>query len=283
MPLPNRRWAERFKRGVIYQAFGHFTPGESGLHKLDPRAKMISAMVLTVAAVLVQHWTGLAILALPVVIAVAAGWWRPEWLWRDIRALWLFYLLTVVIHLIVGGGIRWNAAFRSDACLTALSRGAFFSGRIALLAVAAGMMLRTTHPADWVRAMETAVPQRGFLALPLRRLALVFGLAVRFLPLTLAEAERIRTAQLNRGLEVGGGLIQRVRSLIPLAVPLVAGTLDKADGITTALIVRGYDLHKPRTCYQPLKLGWRDAAALVVIIGAAVISLGIEFGLSGNG
>ena len=268
---------------ITRNPFGHFTPGAGGLHRLDPRAKLTAALALTVASVLVQRWSGAALLALPLVAAVCARWAALSEVWRDIRALWLFYLLTIVIHLLTGGALPWRGGVNLSAFLPSVGRGLFFSVRIALLAGAAGMLLRTTHPADWTRALESSVPRRGVLALPLRKLALVFGLAVRFLPVTLAEAERIRAAQVNRGLKVGGGLLQRVRSLIPLAVPLVAGTLDRAESVTTTLMVRGYNLHVPRTCYQPLKFGWRDAVALTVVFGAAFASLALEFGWLGNG
>ena len=253
--------------------FARFIPGGSPLHLIDPRVKLAGAAVVITSGLLAGRWTGLFAIAMAVVATALAA--RASWrdAARDVWALRYLYVVTIVLHSILSRGeplLRLPAGVVISG--EGILRGCFFSVKIALLAVLIGLLLRTTHPASLVAALESLPVLGGKSGAP-GRLALTLGLAVRFLPTIFTEAERIRWAQIGRGLDVTGGPVRRARSLAPLLLPLVASSLDRVDTITTAMQARGYRLDAPRTRYRPLKLQIRDGAAGLVIVLAVVLAL----------
>ncbi len=234
---------------------------------LDPRVKLVGAVIIVSAGLLVGRWSGLAALLTVVVVAALAARASGREVARDVWFLRYLYAITIVLHCLLGAGEPiLRLPFGIEITYQGFMLGCFFSAKIALLAVLIGLLMRTTHPAGWTAAVEAMSGLGGRLAASARRLSLTAGLAVRFLPMFFTEAERIRWAQIGRGLEVTGGPIKRARSLMPLMLPLVASSLDRVDQVTVAMQSRGFRLDAPRTRYRPLKLHWQDAVAVGVVV-----------------
>jgi energy-coupling factor transport system permease protein len=255
--------------------FNRVRPGDSFVHRLSPGVKLVWSAFYVLSMVWISRWHELALVAgltLPALILARAGLSDA---FKDVWSLRFFYLITLALHLLLDAGhplILLPLGLSVSAL--GLDRGLFFSAKIALIATMMGVVLRTTHPSEWVEALELSSRGQGRLSRAVRGFALTLGLAIRFLPLILAEAERIRWAQVSRGLQIQGGLVKRVKTLIPLLVPLMAAALDRANGITAAMLSRGFDLDAPRTRYQAAKFTWRDATALVGAAAIIAISLG---------
>jgi energy-coupling factor transport system permease protein len=138
----------------------------------------------------------------------------------------------------------------------------------------ASLLTFTTEP---IKLADGLARLFGFLErvrIPVRDLALVLTLALRFLPTVMEEAARIVTAQRARGARFGGGLIARARALLPLAVPLLAGCLRRADALALAMDARGYRSGAPRTRLDPLALRAADGwvlAALAALLAAGLL------------
>ncbi|MBM3329910.1 MAG: energy-coupling factor transporter transmembrane protein EcfT [Calditrichaeota bacterium] len=241
---------------------GAFSDGDTLLHRLDPRVKLTGLVALVAMGLWAQSWTALAIASLPLFISLSAI--RPilPVIVRDAAALWLFYLLTIIIHVFVTG--------RDLSLAEAVSRGLFFAIKIAIMSVSASLVSRTTHPSDWSLAAYAfgRRTQKGLRATG--PFALRLGLAMKTLPMLLSEANRIRQAQFGRGLRTGGSPVQRIRSLLPLWGPLLEAGLDRADTISDAMQSRGFVVRAARSFYRPLKLAGRDVLT-VVLMGLTII------------
>ena len=249
-------------------AFGTFVQGRSPLHSLDPRTKLLGGAAVMVGAVLTQSWLGLIAPGMVALGAVIAADYRAKELARDVWSLRFFYLLTVLLHLLFDRegdvlGKVWNLTVTTGG----LNAGLFFSVKIALLALIAGVVNRTTHPAAWSKGVEGLLPGR---------LGLILGLALRMLPTMLAEAVRIRTAQRARGLDLSkGGMVARVRNLLPLLAPLLTATFRRADLMSDAMQARGFMLDQRRGSYRPLRFVPADWVALIVCFAAGVVGVAL--------
>jgi len=259
-------------RALGNMPFGRFRLGSSVLHRLDPRAKLLGLATVMMGGLLAQSWTAFAFPAAAVIASAALSNPARGDIRRDVWSLRFFYLLTLLLHLLFTrtgealagiGGVGFTSG--------GLNAGLFFSVKIASLAVLAGAVNRTTHPASWSKAVEAMTPSRGWLQRIIGRPELVMGLALRMLPTMLAEAERIRTAQIARGLNPRmGGIVRRIRNLLPLAAPLLNATLRRADVLSDAMLARGYRLDAPRTSWRPLRLQCFDWFAMIFSFGTGL-------------
>ncbi len=258
----------------VYLPFGRYVPGESSIHRLDPRVKLLGMVVLVITTLLTEDWIALVAVAVTVLIMTICARMSVRELWRDIWMMRLLYIVTIVLHsVLTPGEALVRLPFELAITLNGIWRGLFFSIKIGMLTTFMGMLMRTTHPASWMQLLNLSIGRRGFLGRMIAPAALTMGISIRFLPLILEEAERIRWAQLSRGLDIEGGLIRKVRSLKPLLIPMISASFSRVDLITTAMQSRGFRLGQTRTIYRRSRLGPNDAAALATVILLAGIVL----------
>jgi energy-coupling factor transport system permease protein len=151
--------------------------------------------------------------------------------------------------------------------------GAFFCLRLSTTVIAAALLTLTTAPMQLTAGLERLFSPLKRLGVPVGELALMISIALRFIPVLVDEAERLRKAQVARGAEFTGGPIRRARSLIPLLIPLFVAAFERADRLALAMESRCYQPGKERTHYRQLKLARRDlvAAIAAATMGAAII------------
>jgi len=254
--------------------FGRFIAGRSPLHQVDPRIKLLGTCILISAGLLVGAWLDLVLVAATAVITVIASGSRYREVLKDIWSLRFFYLVTFVLHCILGSGEPLlDLPLGLSLTVEGMERGLFFSVKIALLAVFIGSLMRTTHPASWVNLFNLGSGGSGSIGRLTAPLGLTLGIAVRFLPLILEEAERIRWAQVSRGFRYKGGLLKRVRSTGKLLVPLLTSSLDRVDGITTAMQARGFRLDSRRSKYDIRRLGVYDMMSILLVLLVVIMVL----------
>lgn len=259
---------------MIHFPFGKYTAGSSTLHRLDPRAKLLGTALLVCSAVLTDSWTGLFILSGTVVFAMLCAKMQVKEAVRDLWSLKFLFLFTLLLHILLGGG---DAGFRMPLgmriSLHGLEKGLFFSVKIGLMILLLGPVMRTTHPSAWTKALERNRNHRGTAGRMLAGFALSLGLAIRFLPMLLAEAERIRWAQIGRGLKTGGNPVERARSFIPLLAPLIGSSFHRAELITNAMHTRGFQLDRPRSIYRIQKFGIKELLTIIITISASTVAM----------
>ena len=251
-------------------AAGQYYPGNSFLHRLDPRTKLIALFgyyiflvcakdffTFLAAAVLGAVWVGLSGVPLRLYF-------------RALRVLLLILVLAAVFACFFTAGTAfWRlgpvAMSREGAVV-----GATLVVRFGLAFFAALALTFTTTPLAITAALAKLFGPLGKLGVPVADLAMTMSLALRFIPVMLREAETTRLAQQSRGLDFSTGpLSRRFLNMIPLLLPLFVAAFRRADELAWAMAARGYRGDVSRTSFHPLAFGLRD----VVVITVALLSL----------
>ena len=250
---------------------GQYLPGQSFIHRLDPRAKLISSLVVIAGIVAMRSWP--FFLGWLIFFCIA-GWLtelRVVVLLRNLRGfLWLF-AITLALHAfsadaagpqvtLWGISISWHGVME----------GLLYAARLALLIVAAAILTLTTPPTDFADSLERLLKPLARFRVPVHELAFVMTLALRFVPTIAQEALRIQRAQLSRGAPEKGSLLQQVRQLVPMIVPLFIATFHRADDLALAMEARGYRGHAARTTYREFRYSSRDVLVIVACCLTAV-------------
>ncbi|NQU04797.1 MAG: energy-coupling factor transporter transmembrane protein EcfT [Calditrichaeota bacterium] len=252
--------------------FGQFIPGSTLLHRLDLRVKLFGVVFLTSSAVIANDVTDLCVIATMVLMTVVASGMPLRELLRSILVLLPFYLVTIVLHsVLTPGHIIIELPFGLDITSDGIMRGLFFSVKIALIASFTSPLMRSTHPSSWMNLFGLSSHAGNYFRRILLPLMVTMGIALRFLPLILEESQRIRQAQISRGLNFGGGLISRAASLKPLLIPLMSSSFDRVDKITIAMQSRGFSLTGNRSIYRSHKLKGCDIAVILLIITVCIV------------
>lgn len=253
--------------------FGQYLPTGSVVHRLDPRTKLLVVFGLMVMIFVLKSPSFYLLLALLLVIAAALSRLPAHLILRNLRAfLWLF-LITFGIHLFTtqGGSIPPFPMWKVDITYEGLENGLFFSCRLALLILMATLLMLTTSPMELTDGIERSLSPFKRLGLPVHELAMMMVIALRFIPVLIEEADRLRKAQLARGASFRGNLIKRAKSLIPLLVPLFLSAFRRADELALAMEARCYRGGEGRTSFNQLRLNWRDYLAICV---AGIVGFG---------
>jgi len=240
-----------------------YTPSSTLLHKIDPRVKIISLMVGLSAILLAGKWTAYFPLSAMAIATTIAARSTIREIWRDVRSLWIFYLMTLLIHLALLGSQTWQTP---ELLWTGLYRGLFFVVKIALTAVYISPFFRTSHPLEFTSLlMRDSRMFPGMFKL-LRRIGFVLQTTMRFLPLIMIEIERIRTVHKCRGLVLTGGLRQRISTLPAFIIPIIDSSLRRSITVSTAMVARGFDLDGQRTVHKPLVFSLKDTFASIYLV-----------------
>ncbi|PZN09177.1 energy-coupling factor transporter transmembrane protein EcfT [Thermaerobacter sp. FW80] len=255
---------------------GQYVPGDSPLHRLDPRTKVVLLAAYSLVLFLVRQWAAYGVLAgfvlgaavlarLP--LAGVLGGMRPM--------LWLVGL-TLVLNLVAVPGDPLLTLGPLVATQQGLELGLRLAVRLLLLVTAAALLTLTTSPIALTDGLEALLRPLG-RRVPAHELAMMMTIALRFIPTLAEEAERIMKAQMARGAQFHrGGPLRRLRALVPLLVPLFVGAFRRADELALAMEARGYRGGAGRTRYRELRVGRRDAAA--VLLTALVLGVALRWG-----
>ncbi len=222
--------------------FGQYVPGDSPVHRLDSRVKIATTVTLTVALFSVGGWFGLGVVALVVAAGVALS--RVPW---RVAVRGLKPVMWLLVFTLVANGLRWRADEAVAAVgpislsPTGLLTGLFFAPRIILLMLGASLVTLTSSPVALTDALGSIMRPLARVRFPVDDVATMFSIALRFIPTTAEEAERIVVAQTARGAVFDkGGPLRRARAWVPVLIPLFVRLFRRADSLAVAMESRCY-------------------------------------------
>jgi energy-coupling factor transport system permease protein len=254
---------------------GQYVPGESPLHLLDAAAKLGVVAAYTVALFMVAGFAGLAAMAVVVVLAIAVSRVPARAAARGLRAVAFIMVFTVAAN-----ALRWEpvtALLRLGPLAVdgpGLRTGVFFAARIMLLVTGTTLLTLTTSPVQLAGGMERSMRPLQLLRVPVGDLAMTLTIALRFIPTTAEEAERIITAQQARGASFDrGGPIARARAYAPVLVPLFFQLFRRADALATAMEARCYRGSEGRGRLKEARMDARDWLTMLTT-AAALLAIG---------
>jgi len=242
---------------------GQFIPGDSPVHRLDPRVKILTVLLLSIVILNAGAAESLVVTAF-LLSAVALSGLSAGRIASALRPLAWFFAILFCLHLLFTDGRPILAALPA-VTHEGFERGISVTWQFVALVVSAAILTMTTAPSELVGGFEKLLRPFNRLGVPSHDIAIMVSVALRFMPTLLEEVERMKEAQVARGADFGsGGLIGRLRKMATLVIPLILCTFRRADELALAMEGRGY--HRgPRTYLRDLKFTRVDYAALFAV------------------
>lgn len=260
---------------------GQYFPGESPIHRLDPRAKLVSMICYIVALFLGKWFVTYAILLLTLAAVVKVSTVKPKALVRGLKPVVFILVFTAVLNIFYTPGEPlasfWIFTITREGVLHAF----FMVVRIIMLITCTFLLTYTTSPLALTDGLESLMGPLKKIHVPVHELSMMMSIALRFIPTLIEETDKIMSAQRARGADFdSGSLVQRAKALIPLLVPLFISAFRRADELATAMECRCYHGGEGRTRLRQLKYKAADYVALFLFL-AITVGVGVlgHFGL----
>lgn len=260
---------------------GQFFPGESQIHRLDPRTKIILAIVFIVAVFLASTPIAFVVLALFTAIMILISGISFKVILKGIKPIVFILIFTAIINMFLTKGDSdplvsfWIFQIYKEGIV----RAVFMAIRVIILIVGTSTLLTyTTSPISLTDGIESLLSPLKKIKVPVHLFAMMMTIALRFIPTLIEETEKIMNAQKSRGADFSsGGLIKRAKALIPIIIPLFVSSFKRAEELATAMECRCYRGDKNRTKLVKLSYGARDAVwfLLTAVFLASIITLRI--------
>ncbi len=255
---------------------GQFFPGNSLLHRMDPRAKIIGTTIFVVTIFLANTPLAYGIVAAFTIGAMLLSRLPLRLMWNAIKPLWIIIVFTMGIHIFTTPGnsiISYGIINITD---NGLAMGLQMAARLVFLILFSSLLTYTTSPIRLTDGIEHLLNPFRRIGVPAHELAMMMTIALRFIPTLLDETDRIMKAQSARGADfVTGSIIQRAKNMVPLLVPLFISAFRRADELAIAMEARCYRGGVNRTRMKELSITWVDYVGLgaVFIVTAILLIL----------
>lgn len=251
---------------------GQYYPGNSFLHRMDPRAKILCTMIFIVAIFLAQDlWSYLLVTAF-ILGSISVSGVPFKMVWKAVKPLWIILLFTMCIHVLTTPGTElftWGWIHISEE---GIRNGVLMTLRLVYLIAFSSLLTYTTSPIVLTDGIEALLMPFKRVGVPAHELAMMMTIALRFIPTLLEETDRIMKAQESRGADFStGNLWQRAKAMVPLLVPLFISAFRRADDLATAMEARCYRGGEGRTKMHILQYGRRDAIGFGAVIAVTAV------------
>ncbi len=257
-------------------ALGQYYPSNSILHKLDPRVKFIGTIVYIVSLFLVNTWIGYLFCAGFLIVMVILSRVPFHFILKSMKPVFFILVITMLFNLFLTPGEPvvkfWIFTISDQGISMAVRMGA----RLTLLVMGSSIMTLTTTPNALTDGMERLFSFLKVIHVPVHEISMMMSIALRFIPILAEETDKIKKAQIARGADFEtGGLIRRLKSMVPLLVPLFVSAFRRANDLAMAMEARCYHGGDGRTQMKPLRYAGRDYAAYAIL--AAYLAVCIVF------
>ncbi len=253
---------------------GQYFPGNSPIHRLDPRIKIMGTLAFIIELFIVDNFIGFLIAGVALATLIIISKVPISYIMRGLKPILLILVFTFALNIfMVDGTILWQWKFLKIT-VEGLEIAVFMAIRLVLLLMGSSMLTLCTRPLALTDGIERLLSPFKKIGLPAHDIAMMMTIALRFIPTLLEEADKIMKAQQARGADFeSGGLMRRAKSLIPILVPLFVSAFRIAQDLAMAMEARCYRGGENRTRMNEMKFKKRDyiAIALLIVFGAVII------------
>lgn len=261
---------------------GQYFPGNSFLHKLDPRAKLIITFLALIEIFICKNFFALGLVIVFTIFSVLISKISLKVFFKGLKAVYILVIFTAVLQIFYNENGRtlfewWKIKITEDGVFTAI----FMAVRIVSLILISSLLTYTTSPTALTDGIERLLSPLKLIKVPVDTLAMMMTVALRFIPTLIEEVEKITNAQKARGADMEtGGLVKRAKALLPIFIPLFVNSFRRAYELAFAMECRCYSGNNKRTRMKTMTLSIRDAVAFIVVAAmlAGIITLNIVFG-----
>ncbi len=252
---------------------GQYYPGESSIHRLDPRTKLCGALALMAVLIWAKALPLFFVMLTLIAVLVRISGVPSHLLLNNLKAFRLLLIITFAAHacftpgeaVVIAGftipGPTWEGMFQ----------GAIFCMRLVVIMLIAALLMLTTAPLDVSDGIERLLKPLERFKVPAHELAMMMVIALRFIPTLVEESDRLQKAQTARGADFSGNPIRRVRKMTALLVPLMLSAFRRAEELAIAMESRCYRGGEGRTQFRVMALARIDYVAIVSVAALLVI------------
>ncbi|MDK2801324.1 MAG: energy-coupling factor transport system permease protein [Clostridiales bacterium] len=251
---------------------GQYFPGESVIHRLDPRIKIILTLLYITALFMIKNFTGYIIFAAFTFEMIYISTVPVKYVFKGLKPLVFIIIFTAFINIFMTGGRPLFSIGPLLATYEGLNMAILMTLRLLFLIIGTSLLTFTTSPISLTDGIEKLLNPFRRIGVPAHELAMMMTIALRFIPTLLEETDKIMKAQMARGADFeSGNLLKRAKGLVPLLVPLFISAFRRADDLAIAMESRCYRGGDQRTRMKQLKLHNRDYIAIGLVIGLMII------------
>lgn len=255
---------------------GQYYPGESVLHRLDPRIKIVAALAYIILLFVVNEWIGFAACFGFLAVVVALSKVPLSYILRGLKVIFLIILFTFVLNLFMYDGTVLVRIWKLTITDTGLKRALFMAGRLILLIISSSLLTFTTTPIQLTNGLERLMKPLSKIGVPSHEIAMMMSIALRFIPTLLDETDKIMKAQQARGADFEtGNILHRAKQMIPILVPLFISAFRIAQDMALAMEARCYRGGEGRTSMNEMRFRKRDYITTVILLlfAAGIVAL----------
>ena len=261
---------------------GQYFPGNSVIHRLDPRTKLIMLVVYIVALFMAKSWISYGVMLAFLVVTIRISTIPVKSIVKGMKPLVMILVFTGVLNLFFTqeGTVLvdfWIITITTGGAM----RAVFMVARILMLITGTFLLTYTTSPIALTDGLEALLNPLKKIKVPVHELSMMMCIALRFIPTLIEETDKIMCAQKARGADFeSGSLMDRAKALIPILVPLFIGAFRRADELATAMECRCYQGGEGRTKMKMLRYHREDFVSFGIgIIIVAAVAMLANFGL----
>lgn len=256
-------------------SIGQYFPGDSFLHRMDPRAKIICTTIFLIAIFLAHSAWAYGLVIGFTLFTMAVSRLPLSVLWGAVKPLWIIIVFTVGIHFFTTPGDMVFSYGWLHVSKQGIAMGAQMATRLICLILFSSLLTYTTSPIRLTDGIEHLLNPFRRIGVPAHELAMMMTIALRFIPTLLDETDRIMKAQSARGADfVTGSLLKRAKNMVPLLVPLFISAFRRADELAIAMEARCYRGGTNRTRMKELTITSYDYIGVTVVV-LVTIALGV--------
>lgn len=256
---------------------GQYFPGNSLIHKMDPRTKLISVVLYMIMVFIAKEVLSFAIVAIFTLGVIILSKVPFMYYFKGLKPILIIMIFTSLLNLfLTGGNVIYTFPYLGWTITDeGLKLSVFMVLRLSFLLIGTSALTFTTSPVTLTDGLESLLRPFSKIGVPSHEIAMMMTIALRFIPTFAEEADKIKKAQSARGADfTSGSLLSRAKAMIPILVPLFVGAFRRADELATAMEARCYRGGEGRTSLKKLTFALRDYitfALMITLLASAVL------------
>ena len=255
---------------------GQYFPGNSLIHRLDPRSKLIFTVLYIVVIFLCKHLVSYGLVLATLLVLIGISGVRPKVFLKGMKPVVFIVVFTAILNLFyTDGTVLWSLGFLKIT-EEGIWKAFFMVLRILMLIASTLLLTYTTSPILLTSGLERLLHPLKKINFPVHELAMMMNIALRFIPTLIQETDKIISSQKARGADFdSGNLMQKAKALIPILIPLFISSFRRAEELAVAMECRCYHGDEGRTSLRQLVMHGRDWGFLLftVVLAASVCVL----------
>ena len=257
---------------------GQYYKEDSLIHRLDPRVKLFAVLIYVITLFMHKSPATYVMSLLFLVLTIKISKVPVKYILRGLKAIAVILLFSVMINMLFIPGKPviqfWIISISAEGIRTTI----YLGSRLIMLVLGTSILTFTTTPNELTDGLDKSLGFLNKIGVPVHEIAMMMSIALRFIPILTEELEKIMKAQTARGIDFeSGGLLKRVKSMVPIIVPLFVAAIRRANDLAMAMESRCYHGGVGRTKLKPLKYEKRDKMAYIFLFAFLAVMIYLSF------